>query len=171
MFNPGVWKDDSVPRHKGPSSTTVTATRTTKIRKTTFLCVQHAFFVHFFAFTARVGCEKCLILRFMKDINKQRRNFLLFLKLNSALGNLTPGEFAYIWKSKWLGIIAMKIERTWTDIFSEVFAAAVLGLRGRIFATLGPLDSVVVQCILWSVYSVTESVPFSKTHTSYWRTP
>ena len=144
---------------------------TTKISKTTILYVHHAFFVHFFAFTARVGCEKCLISRFMKDINKQRRNFLLFLKLNSALGNLTPGEFAYIWKSKWLGIIEMKIERTWIDIFSEVFFAAVLGLRERIFATLGPLDSVVVQCILWSVYIVTNSVPLSKTHTSYWRTP
>jgi len=150
MFNPGVWKDDSVLRHKGPSTTTETATRTTKISKTTILFVHHAFFVHFFAFTARVGCEKCLILRFMKDINKQRRNFLLFLKLNSALGNLTPGEFAYIWKikSKWLGIIAMNIERRWIEIFSEVFAAAVLGLRERIFARLGPLDSVVVQCIV-----------------------
>ena len=153
MFNPGVWKDDSVLRHKGPSSTTVTATRMIKIRKTTILCVQHAFFVHFFAFTAREGWEKCLISCFMKDINKQRRNFLLFLKLNSALGNLTPGEFAYIWKSKWLGIIAMNIERRWIEIFSEVFAAAVLGLRERIFCdvrTFGQCGSTMYTMVLQS---------------------
>ena len=35
--------------------------------------------------------------------------FFLFLNLNMARGNSTHGEFAYIWRSKWVGIIVMKV--------------------------------------------------------------
>ena len=35
--------------------------------------------------------------------------FFLFLNLNMARGNSTQGEFAYIWRSKWVGIIVMKV--------------------------------------------------------------
>ena len=41
-----------------------------------------------------------------------------------VLRNSTPGGFAYIWQSKWVGIIAMKTERTqihfWIDVFAVV---------------------------------------------------
>ena len=35
--------------------------------------------------------------------------FFLFLNLNMARENSTHGEFAYIWRSKWVGIIVMKV--------------------------------------------------------------
>ena len=44
----------------------------------------------------------------------------------AVLRNSTPGEFAYIWKSKWLGEITMKIERTRILFLSDVFAAAAV---------------------------------------------
>ena len=44
------------------------------------------------------------------------------------LRNSTPGEFAYIWQSKWVGTVAIKIEWTRIHFLSDVFAAvAVLG--------------------------------------------
>ena len=48
----------------------------------------------------------------MEYVNKQRRNVVLFLNLDIVPRNLTPGMFAYIWQSKWVGIISMKTERT-----------------------------------------------------------
>ena len=39
------------------------------------------FFVHFFAVTARLRREKCLISRFMEDVNKRRLNFLSLSEL------------------------------------------------------------------------------------------
>ena len=57
--------------------------------------------------------------------------------------NSTPGGFAYIWQSKWVGIIAIKTERTEIQFLSDVFvAAASLDLKvpnaitWRTFATL-----------------------------------
>ena len=35
--------------------------------------------------------------------------FFLFLNLNMARRNSTHGAFAYIWSSKWVGIIVMKV--------------------------------------------------------------
>ena len=44
--------------------------------------------------------------------------------------NLTPGGFAYISQSKWVGIIAIKTERTQIQFLSDVFVAvASLGLK------------------------------------------
>ena len=45
------------------------------LSKTTSLHVHHAFFVHFFAVTAR------LVSRFMEDVNKRRQTFLSLSKL------------------------------------------------------------------------------------------
>ena len=39
--------------------------------------------------------------------------------------NSTPGGFAYIRQSKWIGIIATKTERTQIHFLSDVFVAAV----------------------------------------------
>ena len=64
-----------------------------------------------------------LIFLFREDVNKQRHNFNLFLNLNMVLRNSTPEGFAYIWQSKWVGIIAIKTERTQIHFWSDVFAA------------------------------------------------
>ena len=81
------------------------------------------FFVHFFAVFARLRHENCLILRFREDVNKRRHNFILFLNLDMVFRNSTPGGFAYIWQSRWVGIIAIKTERTQIHFLSDVFAA------------------------------------------------
>ena len=38
--------------------------------------------------------------------------------------NSTQGGFAHIWQSKWIGIIAIKTERTQIHFLSDVFVAA-----------------------------------------------
>ena len=68
--------------------------------------------------------------RFMEDVNKQRRNLFLFLYLDMVPRNSTPGGFAYIWQSKWVGIIAIKIERKQIPFLSDVLiAVASLDLK------------------------------------------
>ena len=48
--------------------------------------------------------------------------------LDIVFRNWNPGEFAYIWQSKWVGTVAMKIEWTRIHFLSDVFAAvAVFG--------------------------------------------
>ena len=61
--------------------------------------------------------------------------FHLFLNLDKALKNSTPGEFAYIQQSKRVGIIAIKIEnREFPIILSDVLpAAAILHLKVPIY--------------------------------------
>ena len=49
------------------------------------------------------------MLRFIEDVNQLEEIFFLSLKLEMVVRNSTPGEFAYIWKSKRVGIIAMMI--------------------------------------------------------------
>ena len=49
--------------------------------------------------------------------------------------NSTPGGFAYIWQSKWVGIIAIKTERTQIHFLSDVLiAVASLDLKVHIVA-------------------------------------
>ena len=59
----------------------------------------------------------------MENVNKQWRNFILFLKLDMAPWNSTSGEFAYSWQSTWIGIIAIKTERTQVHFLSGVLVA------------------------------------------------
>ena len=56
----------------------------------------------------------------MEDVNKQRRNFIYLSELEyaSALGG-----FAYNWQSKWVGIIAIKTEKTQIHFLSDVLVA------------------------------------------------
>ena len=49
----------------------------------------------------------------MEDVKEERRNFLPV----SELGISAPGEFAFSWESKWVGITAMKIEKKKTQTF------------------------------------------------------
>ena len=59
-------------------------------------------------------------ITFMDYVNKQRRNWFLFLNLNMVPRNSTPGGFAWIWQSQWVGTIAMKTERTQIHFLSGV---------------------------------------------------
>ena len=48
-------------------------------------------------------------------------SFFVFVNLDMVLSNSTPGELAYIWKGNWIGIIAMKTEKTRIrDVFAAV---------------------------------------------------
>ena len=74
-------------------------------------------FVQFFPATAP----------FIEDVNKRKRIFFLFLKLDIVLNrNSTPGEFVDIRKCSKVGIIAMKIERKQNHFLSDVFATSVV---------------------------------------------
>ena len=81
-----------------------TATRTSKTTiglagKTTTLQVHLAFYTFLCRFCATTTWN-CLILLFGEDVNKRRRNLILFLHLDMVLRNSTLGGFAYIWQSK-----------------------------------------------------------------------
>ena len=91
-------------------------------RAVTTLHVQHAFFC-----LSTATSKKCLIKSFMEDVNKQWQHFLSLSKLGygwTVLWNSTPGEFTYIWVSKWVGIIKVTIKKnTKVQVLSELFAA------------------------------------------------
>ena len=54
----------------------------------------------------------------------------LFLSLNMVPWNSASGGFAYNWQSKWVGIIAIKTERTQIHFLSDVLVAvASLNLK------------------------------------------
>ena len=80
-------------------------------------------FVHFFALFARLRREIAWFYFFREDVNERRRNFIRSLNLNIVLTNSTPEGFAYIWQSKWVGIIVIKTEKTKIHFRSDVFAA------------------------------------------------
>ena len=79
----------------------------------TTLHVQHAFFC-----LSSATSKKCLIKSFTENVNKQWQHFLCLSKLGygwTVLWNSTPGEFTYIWQSKWVGIIAVTTEKKSED--------------------------------------------------------
>ena len=64
----------------------------------------------------------------MEYVNKQI--LFLFLNLDMVPRNSTPGGFAYIWQSKWVGIISIKTEREQIHFLSDVLiAVASLDLK------------------------------------------
>ena len=67
----------------------------------------------------------------MEDINQERRNFISLLNLDMVPRNSIPGGFAYIWQSKWVGIITIKTERTKIHFFLRdvLVEVALLGLK------------------------------------------
>ena len=67
-------------------------------------------------------CESSRVcnITFMDYVNKQRRNWFLFLNLNMVPRNSTPGGLAWIWQSQWVGTIAIKTERTQIHFLSGV---------------------------------------------------
>ena len=62
--------------------------------KNTELCRCIVLFCTFFCLPCSTRTGKCLISRFMEDVNKRRLIFLLFLTLNMVLRNLAQKEFA-----------------------------------------------------------------------------
>ena len=74
------------------------------INRTTTLQMYHTFFVHFFTVFARLR-----VLWRTLPINDEI--LFLYLSLDMVPNNSTPVWLAYIWQSKWVGIIAIKIER------------------------------------------------------------
>ena len=72
------------------------------ISKTTTLHVHHAFIFTFLCHFCTTTTWRCLILPFMDNVNKQRRNLFFFslLNLDMVPWNSTPFGFAYIWQSK-----------------------------------------------------------------------
>ena len=66
----------------------------------------------------------------MEDVDNKDEILFLFLYLGMVPRNSTPGGFAYIWQSKWVGIIAIKNERTQIHFLSDVLiAVASLDLK------------------------------------------
>ena len=62
--------------------------------------------------------------RLKEYVNRQRRNFLSLSELGyGPARNSTPGEFANIWQSKSVGIIAIKTERTQIHFLRDVLVA------------------------------------------------
>ena len=102
---------------------------------------------------------KCLISRFKEDVNKQRRNFI---SLSAS------GGFAYIWQSKWVGIIAVKTKRTEIPFLSDfLVAVASLDLKvpnclsyssDRRFRRYIPVQPRCILAILWPTLSICISI-------------
>ena len=74
--------------------------------------------------------RKCLISRFMEDVNNGRLNFnfFLFLNLNMVLRNSAQKEFACIWRSKWVEVIAIEIKRTQIPFLRDFFVAVAVAV-------------------------------------------
>ena len=66
--------------------------------------------------------------------------------------NSIPGGLAYIWQSKWLGIIAIKTESTQINFLSDVLVAvASLDLKVPIVKMTGPTMVRPVSSDFWKV--------------------
>ena len=85
-----------------------------------------------------------------------------------VLRNSSLGEFAYIWQSKWLGEITMKIERTRILFLSDFFAASAV-LRSWLSATDTTTSSIVgltmlgfVACAFAVVRKRTQQLPTTR---------
>ena len=96
------------------------------ISKTTILHVHHAF-LHISLPSLHDYDVKLLKFTFYGGSKQTTTKFsLFFLNLNIAIRNSNPREFANIWQSKWVAMIAMKIERTRVHFLGDVFATVVV---------------------------------------------
>ena len=60
----------------------------------------------------------------MENVNKQRRNFISLSELEYGPLEFIFREVLYIWQSNmWVGIIAIKIERTQIHFLEDVLVA------------------------------------------------
>ena len=66
----------------------------------------------------------------MEDVTSDDKIQFLFLYLDMVPRDSTPGGFANVWQSKWVGIITMKAERTQIHFLSDILiAVASLDLK------------------------------------------
>ena len=66
----------------------------------------------------------------MEDVTSDDKIQFLFLHLDMVPRDSTPGGFANVWQSKWVGIITMKTERTQIHFLSDfLIAVASLDLK------------------------------------------
>ena len=64
---------------------------------------------------------------FMEDVDWYCVNFsVLYLNMDKALKNSTPGKVSYIWRIERFQTDARKFERTQIHFFSDVFTAVVV---------------------------------------------
>ena len=86
----------------------------------------------------------------MEDIKKQRQNFISLSELvyDHLKFSFDSGGFAYIWRSEWVGIIAIKTQRRQVPFLCDVLVAlASLDLNGPINDTLGLLEHEEKTCL------------------------
>ena len=134
-------------------SNDATVTRTSKKRNMRVCKQKNNFarasrvFVHFFAVSARLRRENGYFRVLWRTQTSNDEILFLFLNLDVVPRNSTSGGFAYIWQSKWVGIIAIKTERMQSHFLSDVLIAAAsldLDVPGRPFSLWG------VNCRFWS---------------------
>jgi len=93
-------------------ATTTTSNNIGFMSKTTALHVHHAFWCISLTSTARLRLEtsQCDVL--WRTWTYENKFSVLYLNMDKANKNLTPGKVAYIWQIKRFQIDAIKFERT-----------------------------------------------------------
>ena len=81
------------------------------------------FFVHFFAVFARLRRENAQFRVLRRTEIGNDKILFFFLNLDMVPRNSTPVGPAYIWQSKWVGIIAIQTKRAQIDFLSDVLVA------------------------------------------------
>ena len=51
---------------------------------------------------------------------------LVYLSMDKALKNSTPGKVAYIWQIEWFQIDVIKFDRTQIHFFCDIFTAVIV---------------------------------------------
>ena len=127
------------------------------------LCTCSTLFCTFICRHCATTTWKCLISRFMEDINK--RKLFLFHNLSVVPKKSAPGKFDYIWHFQGTGISVIQFEKTRIHLKSDFFAAVAvvdaeapywpiwgrLHLKGGTFFRLQVYETVGVPCRLWAV--------------------
>ena len=105
-------------------------------RQNTCITLFSTFLSHFCTTTT----WKCLISHFMEDVTSNDEILFLFLSLAMVPWNSASGGFVYNWQSKWVGIIAIKTERTQIHFLSDVLVTITsLDLKVPIMGLREPL--------------------------------
>ena len=92
------------------------------LSKTTTARASHPFCTFLYRHCAATTW-KCLISRFMEDVNNDDEFFFLFLNLSAFPKKSTLGKFAYVWHFQPIGINATMFEKTRMPFLDDVFAA------------------------------------------------
>ena len=77
----------------------------------------------------------------MGDVTSGDEIQFLFLYLDMVPRNSTPGGFAKIWQSKWVGIIAIKTERTQINFLSDILIAVPFWILKSLMTRVTDLDN------------------------------